>query len=54
MLYVVDYPDHKRPDGFAFTVFVTDYDGHQDFNIQNNARFTLHSQESSYRFRATR
>jgi hypothetical protein len=41
MLYVVDYPNPSRPDGFVFTLFLTDRDGRQDFNIQNNARFTL-------------
>jgi hypothetical protein len=41
MLYVVNYPNYSRPNGFAFTVFVNDLGGRQDFNIQNNARFTL-------------
>ncbi len=41
MLYVVEYPNPSRPDGFVFTIFVTDHDERQDFNIQNNARFTL-------------
>jgi len=41
MLYVVDYPNPSRPDGFVFTLFLTDHDGRQDFNIQNNARFAL-------------
>jgi hypothetical protein len=39
MLYVVEYPKPSRRDGLVFTVFVTDHDGHRDFNIQNNARF---------------
>lgn len=41
MLYVVEYLNPSRPDGFVFTIFVTDHDGRQDFNIQNNARFAL-------------
>lgn len=41
ILYVVDYPNPSRPDGFVFTPFLTDHDGRQDFNIQNNARFAL-------------
>lgn len=41
MLYVVDYPSPSRADGFVFTLFLTDHDGRQDFNIQNNARFSL-------------
>lgn len=41
MLYVVEYPNPSRADGFVFTIYVTKRDGVQDFNIQNNARFTL-------------
>jgi len=41
MLYVVEYLNATRPDGFVFTIFLTNHDGRQDFNIQNNARFTL-------------
>lgn len=41
MLYVVDYPDRSRPDGLVFTIFLTEHDGRQNFNIQNNARFKL-------------
>lgn len=41
MLYVVDYPNPSRLDGFVFTIFLTERDGHQNFNIQNNARFTV-------------
>jgi hypothetical protein len=39
MLYVVEYPKPSRHHGLVFTIFVTDHDGHRDFNIQNNARF---------------
>ncbi len=41
MLYVVDYPNRSRANGFVFTLFLTDMDGRQNFNIQNNARFAL-------------
>lgn len=41
MLYVVDYPNPSQADGFVFTLFLTDHDGRQNFNIQNNARFSL-------------
>jgi hypothetical protein len=41
MLYIVNYPSPSRPDGFAFTIFLTEHDGRLDFNIQNNTRFTL-------------
>lgn len=41
MFYVVDYPNHSRPDGFAFTLFLTNENGHQNFDIQNNTRFAL-------------
>jgi hypothetical protein len=41
MLYIVNYASPSRPDGFVFTIFLTERDGRQDFNIQNNARFML-------------
>ncbi len=41
MLYVVDYPDPSRPDRLVFTIFLTERDGYQNFNIQNNAHFTV-------------
>jgi hypothetical protein len=40
MLYIVEYPKPSRRDGLVFTIFVTDQNGHRDFNIQNNASFT--------------
>ncbi len=46
MLYVVNYPNPSQPDGFVFTIFLTKRDGHQDFNVQNNARFTLSNVKS--------
>jgi hypothetical protein len=41
LLYVVNYPNPSRSDGFVFTIFLTKPAGRQDFDIQNNARFTL-------------
>lgn len=41
VLYLVAYPNPSRLDGFVFTIFLTEHDGRSDFNIQNNARFTL-------------
>lgn len=41
MLYVVKYLRPSRQEGLVFTIFVTDHDGNRDFNIQNNARFTV-------------
>lgn len=39
MLYVVDYSDPSKRRGTVFTIYLAEYDGHQTFNIQNNARF---------------
>ena len=41
MLYVVNYPNPSQPGGLVFTIFLTERDGRQNFNIQNNARFAL-------------
>jgi hypothetical protein len=40
LLYVVNYQNSSRPDGFVFTIFLTKPDSRQNFDIQNNARFT--------------
>lgn len=42
MLYVINYPNPSGPDGLVFTIFLTERDGRQNFNIQNNARFALY------------
>ena len=39
MLYVINYPNASKPDGFVFTIFLTTRNYHDVFNIQNNARF---------------
>ncbi|WP_058186215.1 hypothetical protein [Terracidiphilus gabretensis] len=41
VLYVVNYRSPSRSDGFVFTIFLTEHDDRQDFNVQNNARFVL-------------
>lgn len=41
MLYVVDYPTPSGLNGFAFTLLVSEYDGRQNFNIENNVRFAV-------------
>lgn len=41
VLYVVQYATPARPNGLVFAIFLTEHDGHQDFNIQNNANFVL-------------
>ncbi len=41
LLYVVNYSNPSRPNGFVFTIFLSKSDNRQDFDIQNNARFTL-------------
>lgn len=41
MLYVVNYAGSSRSNGLVFTIFLSELDGHQNFNIQNNAHFTI-------------
>jgi len=41
VIYVVNYAAPTRSNGFVFAVFLTEHDGRQDFNIQNNANFVL-------------
>jgi hypothetical protein len=41
MLYVVDYVNPSRSDGFVFTIFLSEHNERQNFNIQNNAQFKL-------------
>jgi hypothetical protein len=40
-IYVVNYRQPARSNGWVFVVFVTEHDGQQHFNIQNNATFVL-------------
>lgn len=46
LLYVVNYEYPSRPNGFVFTIVVTEQSKRYDFNIQNNARFILASDGS--------
>lgn len=47
LIYVVQYAAAGRSNGQVYAVFVTEHDGHQVFNVQNNARFILSRRESS-------
>jgi len=39
VLYVVAYTSSGRSEGYVFTIFLTQQNHHQVFNIQNNAKF---------------
>jgi hypothetical protein len=41
VVYVVNYAAPHRTNGWVFVVFLTEQNGHQYFNIQNNATFVL-------------
>ena len=41
VLYLVNYAAPARSNGFVFAIFLTEHDGNQVFNIQNNASFVL-------------
>jgi hypothetical protein len=41
VIYVVNYAASARSSGLAFALFLTEHDGNQEFNIQNNASFAL-------------
>ncbi|MFZ0333067.1 MAG: hypothetical protein WAN10_17900 [Candidatus Acidiferrales bacterium] len=45
VIYVVNYAAPARPNGWVFVVFLTEHDGHQRFDIQNNAQFVLSGDE---------
>jgi hypothetical protein len=45
--YVVEYAAPARSNGQVYAVFITEHDGHQVFNIQNNASFVLSKGEPS-------
>lgn len=44
-IYVVNYAAPTRSNGLVFTIFLTEHDGRQDFNIPNNASFVLSRDE---------
>ncbi len=45
VLYIVNYAAPEQSNGFVFAVFLTEQNGGQDLNIQNNARFGLSKDE---------
>lgn len=45
VIYVVNYAAPGRPNGWVFVIFLTEHDGRQNFNVQNNARFVLSKNE---------
>jgi hypothetical protein len=47
VIYIVNYAAPTRSNGLVFAVFLTEHDGHQEFNVQNNASFVLSKEESS-------
>lgn len=47
VIYLVKYAAPARSNGLVFAVFLTEHDGHQAFNIQNNASFVLSKDEPS-------
>ena len=48
VIYVVNYAAPTRSNGWVFVVFLTQRDGHQHFNIQNNASFVLSKRHFDY------
>jgi len=47
VMYLVKYATPARSNGLVFAIFLTEHDGHQAFNIQNNASFALSKDEPS-------
>ena len=47
VIYLVKYAAPARSNGLVFVIFLTEHDGHQVFNIQNNASFVLSKNEPS-------
>jgi hypothetical protein len=45
VIYVVKYAAPTHSNGLVFAIFLTEHDGHQTFNIQNNASFVLSKDE---------
>jgi hypothetical protein len=45
VIYVVMYAAPARSNGLVFTIFLTEHEGLQDFNVQNNASFVLSKDE---------
>lgn len=47
VLYVVVYTNPQHSHGLVFSIFLTDKDGQQVFNIQNNAEFVRSSKDGA-------
>ena len=47
VIYLVRYAAPVHSDGLVFAIFLTEHDGHQVFNVQNNASFVLSKREPS-------
>lgn len=45
VIYVVEFAAPTRSNGMVFAVFLSTKDGHESFNIQNNAGFVLSKRE---------
>lgn len=45
VIYLVAYAAPAKSSGLVFALFLTEHDGHQEFNIQNNANFALSKDE---------
>ena len=45
VIYLVNYAAPARTNGLAFAIFLTEDDGRQNFNIQNNSSFVLSKDE---------
>lgn len=50
VIYLVNFRALGRPNGFVYAVFVTDKQGHQYFDIQNNATFVVSKDLSDVEF----
>lgn len=48
VIYLVNYAAPARSNGWVFVVFLTEHDGQQHFNIQNNATFVLSKHNFDY------
>lgn len=47
VVYVVNYATPASSNGLVFAVFLSESNGHQKFNVQNNASFVLSKSERS-------
>jgi hypothetical protein len=47
VIYVVNHPTTSQSSGLVFALFFKEHEGHQEFNVQNNASFVSSNKESS-------